>query len=148
MLTILLIIPIIGIIGVWLNTNEITQKYVALLASVINFILSVLLWVGFDNNYDGFQYVTEFISIGAFHLHLGIDGISLFIVLLTTFIIPVSLLASWNNVNKGVNYFQIAFLIIETLLIGVFIVIDLFTFYIIFEAVLIPIFLIIGVWGL
>ena len=78
---------------------------------------------------------------------IGIDGISLFFVLLTTFIIPTCILASWDSIKTGMKYFLIAFLVLETLLISVFVVLDLLLFYICFESILIPMFLIIGIWG-
>ncbi|KAI8574878.1 hypothetical protein K450DRAFT_154893, partial [Umbelopsis ramanniana AG] len=143
----LLITPILGVIGVILcGENTSLQKKVALASSLLTFILSLVLWAGFDNNYNGFQFVSSFPTITTREV-IGVDGISLFFVLLTTFIIPTCLLASWDSIKTGVKYFLIAFLILETLLIAVFVVLDLLLFYICFESVLIPMFLIIGIWG-
>jgi NADH-ubiquinone oxidoreductase chain 4 len=148
MLTALLVIPILGVFGILLvEENTETQKKLALTVSLINFVLSLALWIGFDNSYNGFQYVTEFAEIGFCHFHIGVDGISIFFVLLTTFIIPLCILSSWDSIKIGIKYFMIAFLILETLLIAVFIVLDLLLFYICFESILIPMFLIIGIWG-
>jgi len=148
MLTALLIIPILGVIGIlFLGNNTILQKNIALGISLINFIFSLVLWGEFDSNYNGFQFVQEFIQISFCHFHVGVDGISIFFVLLTTFIIPICILSGWDSVKTNIKYFLIAFLILETLLIAVFVVLDLLLFYICFESILIPIFLIIGIWG-
>jgi len=143
----LLITPILGVIGVILSgENTSLQKKVALASSLLTFILSLVLWAGFDNNYNGFQFVSSFPTITTREV-IGVDGISLFFVLLTTFIIPTCILASWDSIKTGIKYFLIAFLILETLLISVFVVLDLLLFYICFESILIPMFLIIGIWG-
>lgn len=116
MLTALLVIPILGIFGILLvEENTETQKKLALTVSLINFVLSLALWIGFDNSYNGFQYVTEFAEIGFCHFHIGVDGISIFFVLLTTFIIPLCILSSWDSIKIGIKYFMIAFLILEKL---------------------------------
>src|ERR1700743_3486381 len=133
----LLITPILGVIGVILSgENTSLQKKVALASSLLTFILSLVLWAGFDNNYNGFQFVSSFPTITTREV-IGVDGISLFFVLLTTFIIPTCILASWDSIKTGIKYF----------LIAVFVVLDLLLFYICFESVLIPMFLIIGIWG-
>src|SRR3984885_12535088 len=144
----LLITLFLGVIGVILSgENTSLQKKVALASSLLTFILSLVLWAGFDNNYNGFQFVSSFPTITTREV-IGIDGISLFFVfLLTTFIIPTCILASWDSIKTGMKYFLIAFLVLETLLISVFVVLDLLLFYICFESVLIPMFLIIGIWG-
>jgi NADH-ubiquinone oxidoreductase chain 4 len=143
----LLITPILGVIGVILSgENSFLQKRVALASSLLTFILSLVLWAGFDSNYNGFQFVSSFPTVTAGEA-VGVDGISLFFVLLTTFIIPICILSSWDSIKTGIKYFLIAFLILETLLIAVFVVLDLLLFYICFESVLIPMFLIIGIWG-
>jgi len=146
MLMWLLMIPIIGVITIFLvGENTSYQKQVALITSLINFILSLVLWANFDSNYNGFQFVTEFSPF--VWGRLGLDGISIFFVLLTTFTIPICILSSWDSIKVGIKYFLINFLILETLLIAVFVVLDLLLFYICFESTLIPIFLIIGQWG-
>jgi NADH-ubiquinone oxidoreductase chain 4 len=146
MLTGLLIIPIIGVIAILLvGENASHQKQVALVTSLINFVLSLVLWANFDSGYNGFQFVTEFSPF--VWGRLGLDGISIFFVLLTTFTIPICILSSWDSIKVGMESFLINFLILETLLIAVFVVLDLLLFYICFESTLIPMFLIIGVWG-
>ena len=148
MLTVLLVVPLLGVLGVSIsNSCAETHKRIALGITLINFIISLVLWGEFDSCFNGFQFVQEFTTVSFCHLHVGIDGISLWFVLLTTFLIPLCLLASWESITVFVREFVIAFLVLETLLIGVFVVLDLLLFYIAFESVLIPMFLVIGVWG-
>jgi NADH-ubiquinone oxidoreductase chain 4 len=147
MLLSLLTIPIIGVIILTFIKNESKIKMVSLGISLINFIISLIVWIKFDENYHSYQFVEEWTSISYCHFHLGIDGISLPFVILTTLIIPIGILASWTSIKKSIKYFYISFLILESLLIAVFIVLDLLLFYITFESCLIPMFLIIGIWG-
>ena len=143
----LLITPLLGVIGVILSGENLSlQKRVALASSLITFVLSLVIWAGFDSNYNGFQFVSSFPMVTTKEV-VGVDGISLFFVLLTTFIIPICILSSWDSIKTGIKSFLIAFLVLETLLIAVFVVLDLLLFYICFESVLIPMFLIIGIWG-
>lgn len=130
-----------------LSKNESKMKIIALNTSLINLVLSLILWIQFDENSHEFQFVQEWSSIGFCHFHVGVDGISLFFIILTTFITTISILASWSSIKKNLKYFLIAFLIMESLLIGVFIVLDLLLFYITFESSLIPMALIIGIFG-
>lgn len=150
MLTALLLIPVIGsllLLPINEESNVTRMKQVALLTSMVNFILSIVLWGEFDSAQVQYQFVQEFNSLSFCHLNIGIDGISLYFVLLTTFITPLCILANWDNIKFGMKYFLIAFLLIETLLIAVFVVLDLMLFYIFFESVLIPMFLVVGIWG-
>lgn len=150
MLTALLLIPIIGtlvILPMSEETNSTQIKQIGLIRSLINFILSIILWGEFDSSSLQYQFVQEFNTLDFCHLHIGIDGISLYFVLLTTFITPLCLLSNWDNLKFGYKYYFIAFLLMETLLIAVFVVLDLMLFYIFFEAVLIPMFLVVGIWG-
>ncbi len=123
-------------------------RNVALLTTVFTFVLSLFIWIGFDNNYAGFQMVekVEWLDSGISY-HMGVDGISMLFVILTTFLMPLCILASWESVQSRVKEYMIAFLILETLMIGVFCALDLVLFYVFFEAGLIPMFIIIGVWG-
>jgi len=120
-----------------------------LFISFLTFFLSLFLWLFFDRNCVRFQFVYDFVWISSSNLNfsLGVDGISIFFVLLTTLLIPLCLLASWNSVIKFYKEYVIAFLLMEVFLILVFSVRDLLLFYIFFESVLIPMFVIIGVWG-
>ena len=117
--------------------------------SLIEFILSLNLWMQFDNSTAKFQFVEvyEWIDNSNIIFYLGIDGISLFFVLLTTLLIPICLLASWDAIKNNQKEYFIAFLAMEALVIAVFCVLDLILFYVFFESVLIPMFIIIGVWG-
>lgn len=127
--------------------SEARMKQVALFASLVNFIISMVMWAQFDSSVSHYQFQEEFTQISFCHLHLGIDGISLYFVLLTTFITPICILSNWHDIKVGLKYFLIAFLVLETLQIAVFVVLDLLLFYIFFESVLIPLFLIVGIWG-
>ena len=128
-------------------------KNIALNISLFNFLISLILWVEFDNSTSKFQFFQNFtsfqtdLSFSTFNLIFGLDGISLFFVILTTFLIPVCILVSWNSITAYVKEYCIAFLVLESLMIAVFSVVDLLLFYIFFESVLIPMFIIIGVWG-
>ena len=124
-------------------------RWVTLWTSLFTFALSLLLWYGFDTSTAEFQFVDEVQWIPDFGIvyRLGVDGISLFFVLLTTFLTPLCVLASWRAVTSRVKEYMIAFLVLETAMIGVFSALDLVLFYLLFEGTLIPMFLIIGMWG-
>ena len=150
MLSILLFIPLLGsriLLPINENTNVRSIKKIALITSIINLLVSVVLWGEFDASSIQYQFVQEFNTVNFCHFNIGLDGISLYFVLLTTFITPICILSNWNTIKFGLKYFLIAFLLIETLLIAVFVVLDLILFYIFFESVLIPIFLVVGIWG-
>jgi len=124
-------------------------RWIALWTSLITFALSIPLWTGFDAKSADFQFVEQADWMPSLHIayHMGIDGISLFFVLLSTFLTPICILASWEAVHNRVKEYMLAFLVLETMMVGMFCALDLIVFYIFFEAVLIPMFLIIGVWG-
>ncbi|HEY4167417.1 MAG TPA: NADH-quinone oxidoreductase subunit M [Reyranella sp.] len=121
----------------------------ALITSLVTFLVSLLLWVHFDPTKAGFQFEEKVAWIPALNIgyHMGIDGISLFFVLLSTLLTPICVLASWDAVQTRVKEYMIAFLVLETFMVGLFVALDLALFYVFFEGVLIPMFLIIGVWG-
>ena len=122
-------------------------RWGALWTTVITFLLSLLIWINFDSNNSGFQFVEKHGWMGsAASYQMGVDGISMPFVILTTFLMPICILASWF-VTKRVREYMIAFLVLETLMIGVFCALDMVLFYLFFEAGLIPMFLIIGIWG-
>jgi len=129
------------------NYKNSNLKKIAIYTSLINFIFSIILWIQFDSNYIGYQFVTEISGLEFIQLNLGVDGISLFFVLLTTFITPIALLSSHNDIEKNLKFYLVSILLLETLQIAVFVVLDLLLFYIFFESVLIPLFFIVGVWG-
>ena len=124
-------------------------RSVALLTSLVTFLISILLWVRFDPTKAGFQFEENLAWVPALNIgyHVGIDGISLFFVLLSTLLTPICILASWESVKVRVKEYMVAFLVLETFMVGMFCALDLALFYIFFEGVLIPMFLIIGVWG-
>jgi NADH-quinone oxidoreductase subunit M len=126
-------------------------RNIALSTSLIVFALSIVLWIGFDPSTAAFQFVenARWITIGGFTInyHLGIDGISLFFVLLSTLLTVICVLASWTNIHSQVREYMIAFLVLETMMVGIFCSLDFVLFYVFFEGVLVPMFLIIGVWG-
>ena len=143
--------PLIGVLLLTFTDPErkLFMKKIALHFSSIPFLIFLTLWGGFKKSVGTFQFVTKVLWIPILNLNitLGIDGISLFFLLLTTMLIPVCILISWNTVNSNLKGYLMAFLIIEFFLIGVFCVLDLLMFYIFFESILIPMFLIIGIWG-
>ena len=150
-LNFLLFIPLIGIFILLFIPfqKKLLLKQIALFFSSIAFNFSLLLWLTFDKSLGSFQNTSKifwlpFLNI---NIHLGIDGISLFFLILTTLLIYICLLASWISIYHDVKYYLIFFLLMEFFLIGVFCVLDLLLFYIFFECVLIPMFFIIGVWG-
>jgi len=123
-----------------------SAKWVALIATSLTFLVSIFILTGFDPNDTGFQMVEEREWLLGLQYKMGVDGISVLFVMLTTFIMPITIAASWN-VTTRVKEYMIAFLILETLMLGVFMALDLVLFYLFFEAGLIPMFLIIGIWG-
>ncbi len=124
-------------------------RSVAIVTTTVTFLISLLLWIRFDPTKAGFQFEEKVAWVPALNIgyHAGIDGISLFFVLLSTLLTPICILASWESVKVRVKEYMIAFLVLETFMVGMFCALDLALFYIFFEGVLIPMFLIIGVWG-
>jgi NADH-quinone oxidoreductase subunit M len=123
-------------------------RHIALWTTTATFLVSLLLITGFNTGTADFQFVEKGAWLGnAINYHMGLDGISMPFVVLTTFLMPLCILASWVSVEKRVKEYMIAFLVLETLMIGVFCSLDLVLFYLFFEAGLIPMFLIIGIWG-
>jgi NADH-quinone oxidoreductase subunit M len=123
-------------------------RAIAFTTTAFTFLVSLFIWTGFDNSQAGFQFVekTAWLDSGISY-HMGVDGISMLFVILTTFLMPLCILASWQAIEKRVKAYMIAFLLLETLMIGVFCALDIVLFYVFFEAGLIPMFIIIGVWG-
>jgi NADH-quinone oxidoreductase subunit M len=146
-------VPLVGVLFILLirDDSDIGRRNirnVALLTTVFNFVFSLYIWIAFDNSDFGFQMVEKADWLGAgISYHMGVDGISMLFIILTTFLMPLCILASWDSVQKRVKDYMIAFLILETLLIGVFCALDIVLFYVFFESGLIPMFIIIGVWG-
>jgi NADH-quinone oxidoreductase subunit M len=122
-------------------------RWIALWTTLFTFALSLVIWINFDPANPGFQFVEEREWLGPIKYKMGVDGISMLFVVLTAFLMPLCILASWEAVEDRVKEYMIAFLVLETLMIGVFCALDLVLFYVFFEAGLIPMFIIIGVWG-
>lgn len=150
LLLILSITPLLGaliILSLPAQLNK--EKEVGLIFSLITFWISIIVWLNFDNGNPDFQMVQKlnWMPLSGTYFFLGIDGISLFFVLLTTLLIPICILSSWESVKHLTKEFIISLLVLESLLIIVFLVLDLISFYIFFESTLIPMLLIIAVWG-
>ena len=153
-LSLLTFIPLIGALFILVirGDEEIVKRnarHVALWTSSAVFALSILLWINFDISTAEFQFVERRNWMPNFNIfyHVGVDGISVLFVLLTTLLTPICVLASWEAIHTRVKEYMIAFLILETMMIGMFVALDIMLFYIFFEAVLLPMFLIIGIWG-
>ena len=146
-------LPLIGSLIIFLIKEDETTsnniKWAALWTSIGTFVLSCLIWFQFDHSTSQYQLVEKYkwFNDFNFYYHVGVDGISLFMILLSTFLTPFCILASWENIKKRIKEYMIAFLFLETVMIGMFCSIDILLFYVFFEAVLIPMFLIIGIWG-
>ena len=148
----LILLPIVGALFLFFtkdkNGNNITAKYVALFTTIVNFLISIYLWISFDPTTSSFQFVEERNWIKDFiNYKVGVDGISILFILLTTFITPLCIISVNNTIKNRLRDFLIAILIMESFMIGVFCALDLVVFYLFFEAGLIPMFLIIGIWG-
>nr|YP_010507706.1 NADH dehydrogenase subunit 4 [Phytophthora botryosa]UXG55818.1 NADH dehydrogenase subunit 4 [Phytophthora botryosa] len=145
----LLILPLITVIILSFSKNEKFIKNFSIFMSFFIFLMSLSLWILFDKSTSNFQYLfkIEWISQFNINFYLGLDGISLFFIILTTFLIPICMLISYEIINKNIKEYFILYFILEFCLIISFSVLDILIFYIFFESVLIPMFLIIGIWG-
>ncbi len=150
LLTVITFLPLFSVAALLLLRSEDHAwiRRIALAASLAEFAVSLLLLRGFDTTTANYQFQEFHPWIGqAIHYHLGVDGISLFLVLLTTFLTPLAILCSWQSVQVNVKGFFIALLVIETAMIGVFVSLDLFLFFVFWEMTLIPMYFLIGMWG-
>jgi NADH-ubiquinone oxidoreductase chain 4 len=154
MLLLLLLIPMLGIFVILTHTyyirsftNTIEVRYIALITSIINLILSLVIWILFDFSVNQFQFVQEYYQVSFCDFYLGVDGLSIYFVLLTTIIIPIALLSNWSSIKENIKSYVIIILLLETLLLAVFLVLDIFLFYVFFESTLPPLFLLIGLFG-
>ncbi len=160
-LTLLTFLPALGAVIIAISllqkTNNAEEKsfsdrsarILALIFSGITFIVSLVLYSNFNKNSSKYQFIEKFewLEGSKIYYHLGVDGISIYLILLTTLLIPICILSSWNSIEKRIKEYMILFLLLETLVIGVFVSLDFLLFYFFFEASLIPMFIIIGVWG-
>ena len=150
LLSLITFLPLVGVVFIAFLPRDAVQnaRFVALWTTIVTFAVSLLIWINFDKTTANFQFVEEHAWLGnSISYRLGVDGISMLFVILTTFLMPLCILASWDSITDRVKEYMIAFLVMETLMIGVFCALDLVLFYLFFEAGLIPMFLIIGVWG-
>jgi len=154
LLSLLIFLPLVGALIILTIRGEAAvvarnARNVALWASLITLVLAVMMWAGFRTDTAEFQFVERADWIPAFGIsyHLGVDGISMLFVVLTAFLTPICVLASWEAITSRVKEYMIAFLVLECFMIGVFCALDFVLFYLFFEGMLIPMFLIIGVWG-
>ncbi len=145
-LTIMMLVPLAGAI-LCLFSGAAAARFIALGATLATFVLGVMLWVNYEIGGAQWQFQESYDLFAGFSYALGIDGISLMLIMLSVFLMPVCILASWESIQKRVGEYMSAFLFMEVLMIGTFAAQDLFLFYIFFEAGLIPMYLIIGVWG-
>ena len=154
LLLLLLLIPIVGIFIVstgmsydlsGINIKRI--KFTALTTSVVNLFVSLIIFILFGSSNNQFQFVQECHQINSFDFYLGVDGLSIYFVLLTTIIIPISILSNWTSISENIMSYVIIILLLETLLLAVFLVLDILLFYIFFESILPPLFILIGLYG-
>lgn len=154
LLSLLLLIPLLGVFIIStsvsynltaLSINRI--KLIALIASVFNFFISLIIFILFDFSSNQFQFVQEYHEISYYDFYLGLDGLSIYFVMLTTIIMPIALLSNWTSIRDNVRSYLVIMLLLETLLLAVFLVLDILLFYIFFESILPPLFLLIGIFG-
>jgi len=164
LLTSLLLIPLIGIFSIaathvysaapaardtiHISSPNVTKvKTIALFTSIINLAISLVIYILFDFSSNQFQFVQEYHEISSFDFYLGLDGLSIYFVLLTTIITPIAILSNWTSISEKVKSYVIIILLLETLLLTVFLVLDILLFYIFFESILPPLFILIGLFG-
>ena len=141
-------LPLLGAAAILLMPRAQTARWIALITTIVTFVVSLGVWASFDYSNPGFQLVEKLNWLGGgISYHMGVDGISILFVVLTTALMPFAIGASWESVESRVAEYMIAFLVLETMMIGVFCALDLVLFYVLFEGGLIPMFLIIGIWG-
>ena len=145
-LSLMLLVPLVGAIACLL-ANARQARMIALIATLIDFALGVVLWANYDIGGAQWQFTEKVPLFAGFSWALGIDGIALMLIMLSVFLMPICIGASWNSIEKRVGEYMASFLLMETLMIGVFAAQDLYLFYIFFEGGLIPMYLIIGIWG-
>ena len=154
LLSFLLLIPLVGIFIISTNipydledSNIRYLKIIALSTSILNLFVSLIIFLLFDFSTNQFQFVQEYHQISFYDFYLGVDGLSIYFVLLTTIIVPIALLSNWTSINDNIRSYLIIMLLLETLLLTVFLVLDILLFYIFFESILPPLFLLIGLFG-
>ena len=152
LLSYLVILPVLGAVIIsglesYGNKSYLFSKIIAFSFSVLNLFVSFFIFILFNNSTNQFQYVEEHYNIQYFDLYLGIDSVSIYFVLLTTIIMPIALLSNWNSIKENIKSYLVIMLLLETLLLTVFMASDIMLFYIFFESILPPLFLLIGIFG-
>jgi NADH-quinone oxidoreductase subunit M len=154
LLTLSWLLPVAGALVVLLIGNADGRRngvirWLTLAVAVATFAVTVIVWAGFDGASSEFQFVERHPWIPAFGIdyYLGVDGISLLLVVLTSFLTPIALLSSWGSIDRKVKEFSIFMLVLEAAMIGVFVSLDLFLFYVFWDAMLVPMYFLIGIWG-
>lgn len=151
LLSSLLFIPIVGVLVILVNKDNgvsLTNiKLIALTTSILNLFISLIIFILFDFSTNQFQFVQEYHEISYFDFYLGIDGLSIYFVLLTTLIMPIALISNWKSIKENTVVFLIIILLLETTLLLVFLILDILLFYIFFESILAPLFILIGLYG-
>ena len=146
LLSLMLVVPLVGAVASLVSGRE-QARMIALVATMVDLVLGAMLWANYDTGGAQWQFQEHAALFAGFEWKLGIDGIALLLIALTVFLMPICIGASWNTIEKRAGEYYANFLVMETLMIGVFSAQDLFLFYIMFEAGLIPMYLIIGIWG-
>ncbi|HEY4274139.1 MAG TPA: NADH-quinone oxidoreductase subunit M [Rhizomicrobium sp.] len=147
-LSLVTFVPLIGAAAILAMPRAESARWIALGTTIVTFVLSLVVWAKFDPTNPGFQLVEQANWLGGgISYHMGVDGISMLFVVLTAGLMPFCIAASWESIENRVAEYMVAFLVLETMMIGVFCALDLVLFYVLFEGGLIPMFLIIGVWG-
>jgi NADH-ubiquinone oxidoreductase chain 4 len=153
LLPLLILTPIIGIFLILLyNSYDLdeksnTLKIIALFVTIVDLFISLILWLLFNNSRNYFQFVQQHYEIGYYDFYLGIDGLSIYFILLTTLIMPIAIISNWKTIDKKIKYFLVIILLLESLLLLIFSVLDILMFYIFFESILAPLFILIGIFG-
>jgi NADH-ubiquinone oxidoreductase chain 4 len=150
LLSSLILVPLMGVISITsldAYKNIKMVKTIALSVSVLNFFISLVIFILFNSSTNQFQFVQEHYNIQYFEIFLGIDGISIYFVLLTTFIMPIALLSNWDSIKENIKFYLSTILLLESLLLVVFMALDIMLFYIFFESILPPLFILIGMYG-
>lgn len=159
LLILLLLIPLVGIFVISSSITHTStsqdlslahvkrMKATALITSIVNLFVSLIVFILFDFSTNQFQFVQEYHQISSYDFYLGVDGLSMYFVLLTTLIVPIALLSNWTSIRENVRSYLIIILLLETLLLAVFLVLDILLFYIFFESILPPLFILIGLFG-
>ena len=152
LLSCLLLIPIVGTITVtslnsFVKNSALYIKSIGLISSVLTLLLSLFIFIFFDFSSNQFQFIQQHFNVQIFDIYLGLDGISIYFVLLTTLIMPIALLSNWDSIKENIKAYVIIMLLLETLLLTVFMSLDIMAFYIFFESILPPLFILIGLFG-